>query len=269
MTTSAFSRNRASRYLTPQARFFNISFDSISESALVQYIVAQAKLGFGGDVITINLDHLRRLTLDAEFRQTVQKAKVRIADGMPIIWASRLQGKPLPERVTGSNLIYSLTEAAADNDLSIFFLGGADDTAQRTADILKAKYPKLQVAGVYAPPFGFEHQLREIEHICGLLETIQPNIVYVALGSPKTERLFAHISPVVEQAWWLGVGAGFNFVTGEKLRAPQWMQRFGLEWAHRLWLEPIRLFDRYIVKGLPFFWRLMMHALVSRFRHNG
>jgi N-acetylglucosaminyldiphosphoundecaprenol N-acetyl-beta-D-mannosaminyltransferase len=120
----------------------------------------------------------------------VQSADLVVADGMPLIWTSWIMGDPLPERVCGSNLVWSMAERGAAHGFSIFLLGGGDPgTAERSAKILQQRYPGLRVAGTHFPPFGFESSPDEIQAVISKLEQTGPDVVYVALGFPKAERL--------------------------------------------------------------------------------
>ncbi|MFW6061966.1 MAG: WecB/TagA/CpsF family glycosyltransferase [Planctomycetota bacterium] len=235
---------------------------------MVNLIVDALADGRGGWVVTPNLDHLRRLRLDGQFRDVCRQASLLVADGVPLVWASRMQGTPLPERVAGSNLIFSLTEAAAVEGRSIFLLGGNPGTAEAAADEFRRRYPRIHVAGTYCPPVGFESDAEEMARIRTVLADARPDIVYVALGSPKQERLILQLRELLPQTWWLGVGVSFSFVCGDVRRAPRWMQRVGLEWLHRLCQEPRRLARRYLVHGIPFAAHLFASALYCRVRRR-
>jgi N-acetylglucosaminyldiphosphoundecaprenol N-acetyl-beta-D-mannosaminyltransferase len=166
--------------------------------------------------------------------------------------------------VAGSNLIWSLTAAAARRGASIFLLGGNPGAAQACAERMRAEYPDVRIAGLMSPPHGFEKDERAIEEILETLRAFAPKIVYLALGFPKQEALALRLAEALPSTWFVGVGISFSFVSGEVQRAPRWMQAAGLEWLHRLVQEPRRLFRRYLVDGLPFAARMFMHALRSR-----
>ena len=224
----------------------------ITETQCVDVVMQEIERCHGGTVFTMNLEHLRRLKHDRAYADRYRQATIVTADGMPLIWASRLQGTPLPERVTGSNLIWSLTAAAARNGRSVFLLGGSPGAAQKAANLLSDRYPGLRVAGVTSGPSDFRDSVDELATLAAQLAEAKPNIVYVALGCPKEEQLIARLRDALPTCWWLGVGISFSFVSGEIPRAPVWMQRGGLEWLHRLSQEPRRLAKRYLVYGLPF-----------------
>ncbi len=250
----------------PRVNLMGIAIDSITEAGLVSAIVSELSAGRGGWVVTPNLDHLRRLSGGRDFRDLCANAQWVVADGMPLIWASRLQGTPLPERVAGSNLIFSLNQALARQGRRVFFLGGDPGTARAAADKLQAQYPGLEVVGCECPEVGFERDPARMQQLRSALQQARPELVWVALGSPKQERLIEHLRHEFPATWWLGVGISFSFVCGQVQRAPRWMQSLGLEWLHRLVQEPRRLARRYLLEGLPFAVRLFSSALGARLR---
>jgi len=238
--------------------------DALSERGVVSHVHWALRAGRGGWVITPNLDHLRRARRDAEFAGMLREADLVVADGMPLIWASRLQGTPLPERVAGSSLVWTLAESAAREGRSLYLLGGAPGAAEGAARVLQERYPSLRIAGYHCPPMGFEHNADEMQTIRESIVTAKPDIIYVALGSPKQERLIRELRPCRANAWWLGVGISLSFICGQVHRAPRWMQWIGLEWVHRLAQEPRRLARRYLVEGLPYAAALMTRAAKRR-----
>jgi N-acetylglucosaminyldiphosphoundecaprenol N-acetyl-beta-D-mannosaminyltransferase len=222
---------------------------AITEAQCVDYLLRELEAGRGGFGITVNLEIFRQCQADAASREIVDGCDLWVADGMTILWASRLQGTPLPERVCGSNLIWSLSAGAAEHGRSVYFLGGNPGTAERAARILSQRYPGFRVAGAYCPAFGFERNEAEIDTIRQRIADARPDIVYIALGFPKGEHLIQRIRTAAPAAWWLGVGISFSFVCGDVKRAPAWMQHSGLEWVHRLMQEPRRLGQRYLIHG--------------------
>ncbi len=236
----------------PAVPLLGVAFHAVTERQCIDHILDELDARRGGTVVTPNLDILRRCTRDVRFSALVAESNLVIADGMPLVWASRIQGTPLPQRVAGSNLISSLSAAAANRNRSVFLLGGSPGTAESAARILQERSPTLRVVGTHCPPMGFETDEAKLDEIIQMIIRAGPDIVFVALGSPKQELLVDRIRGVLPHAWWLGVGASFSFLCGEVKRAPRWMQHSGLEWVHRLFQEPKRLFKRYIVAGIPF-----------------
>ena len=246
----------------PSIRLHGVRLHAITERKAIEHILEELDAGRGGTVVTPNLDHIRRATRDLSFGALVAEADLVVADGMPLIWASRLQGTPLPQRVAGSDLISTLSAAAGNRGKSIFLLGGAPGTAEAAAEVLKRDNPPLKIVGTYCPPIGFEENDAEMARIITMLKAAAPDIVFVALGSPKQENLIQRIRSILPKSWWLGVGISFSFLCGDVRRAPRWLQRIGLEWLHRLSQDPKRLFHRYIIVGLPFGAQLMTRAAV-------
>jgi N-acetylglucosaminyldiphosphoundecaprenol N-acetyl-beta-D-mannosaminyltransferase len=167
-----------------------------------------------------------------------------VADGLPLVWASRLQGKPLPERVAGSDLIFHLSEEAASRGFRVFLLGGGEGVAEAAAQRLIERYPSLQIVGTECPPF---RELTAEEHQA-LLDRIRgehPDLLIAAYTMPKGERWIAANLEALGVPVVVNVGAAIDFAAGRVRRAPRWMQSSGLEWAFRLSLEPRRLFGRY------------------------
>ncbi len=235
---------------------------SITERGLVDLVVT----GPGRWIITPNLDILRQGCTKPEIAELLRRADILVADGMPLIWASRLQRTPLPERVSGSHIIWSIPEAAAKAGKSIFLMGGAPGAAEACAAVLKERFPTLQVTGTHCPPFGFEKSESEMTSARAAIAAKPADIVFVALSFPKGERLIEKIRDVAPGSWWIGVGVSFSFVAGEIKKAPPWMQRLGLEWLHRLVQEPRRLARRYLIDGLPFAARLLIGSALRGLR---
>lgn len=181
---------------------------------------------------------------DAEIREEFLKADEIVADGMPMVAASRIRkGFKLPERVATTDLIHDAAQVAVERDLTFFMLG-ADETSNRlTVENLQAKYPKLRIIGRRDGYFGIDDE----DAIIAELNKLKPDIVWIAMGVPREQQF---ISRNLEKMTGVGVlktsGGLFDFLSGKRSRAPRWMQLIGLEWAYRAILEPKRLGKRYI-----------------------
>jgi len=247
-----------------QASVMGLPLDTLDHGDLVQLFLEGVRAGKGGWIVTPNLDVLRQFRADPGSRELVLAASHRVADGQPIVWASRLAGTPVPERVPGSDLVLSLPEAAARAGVRVFLLGGNPGVAADAARHLQSLNPGLQHVGSYCPPFGYEDDPEELDRIKDALRAARPTLVLIGLGFPKQERLIRTLRPEFPGAWFAGVGISLSFLTGDQSRAPTLLQRLGLEWMHRLLHEPRRLFRRYVVRGLPFSFRLFGWALAHR-----
>jgi N-acetylglucosaminyldiphosphoundecaprenol N-acetyl-beta-D-mannosaminyltransferase len=266
ITPRGTDRRRRSRV---RVDLMGLPVDQLTEDDTIETVLEAVRAGRGGCLFTPNLQHMQAFAAgtDAAVYERASKlpgARLVVADGMPLIWASRLRGTPLPERVAGSNLIWTLTAGAARKGAAIFLLGGNPGAAEACAERMRAEYPDVQIAGLMAPKHGFEKDEHAIEEIVAQLRAAAPDIVYLALGFPKQEELALRLAPLMPTTWFVGVGISFSFVAGDVQRAPRWMQATGLEWIHRLVQEPRRLFRRYLVDGVPFAARMFAHALRSR-----
>ena len=245
----------------PTIELMGMRLHAVTEAQAIGHILAELSAGRGGWVVTPNLDHLRRFRQDPQVRDLYATAGLSLADGMPLIWAARLHGTPLPGRVPGSGLIWSLSAAAAAAGRSMYLLGGDPGSADEAAKILRERHPNVRITGTDCPAMGFERSESAMRDLIDRVVKADPDIVYVALGSPKQEWLIGQIHQHLPRAWWIGVGISFSFVAGRVRRAPAWMQNTGLEWLHRLAQEPRRLAKRYLVQGLPFAARLLVWAV--------
>jgi N-acetylglucosaminyldiphosphoundecaprenol N-acetyl-beta-D-mannosaminyltransferase len=197
-------------------------------------------------VVTPNVDHTLLLKKHVELQRAYEQAALVLADGMPVVLASRLFGKPLPERVAGSDLVPALFAAVTPaNPLRVFLLGAAPGVAVRAARAIEQCYPGVLPVGCLSPPFGFENDAAENEIILRAVAEAQPHVLIVGLGAPKQELWVYRHAHLLKVNVALCVGATIDFLAGEKARAPRWMQQSGLEWLHRLATEPRRLAGRY------------------------
>jgi N-acetylglucosaminyldiphosphoundecaprenol N-acetyl-beta-D-mannosaminyltransferase len=253
----------------PTVPLMGLDVAAVSERDTIDYVLDGLGRRRGGWICTANLDILRQWRGSADVRELVAAADLVVADGMPLLWAGGLQGSPFPERVAGSSLILSLTAAASDAGASVFLLGGNPGTADAAAAKLTSLSPQLRVAGTLCPPFGFDTDPAWLDRIEQTLRETAPDIVFVGLGFPKQERLIAELRGGLPTTWFVSCGVSFSFVAGEIPRAPETLQRLGLEWLHRMVHEPKRLYRRYLFHGVPFLVPLLYSALAFRVRHAG
>jgi N-acetylglucosaminyldiphosphoundecaprenol N-acetyl-beta-D-mannosaminyltransferase len=242
---------------TPKICLFDLDFDDLTASGLLGRIAGAVRARDRCWVATANVHLLCLADRDPDFRTVLRQADVITADGMPIIWISRLIGRPLTQRVTGSDLLLPLAERAAAEGWRLFFCGGEPGVAERVTEFLGARSPDLNVVGCACPFFTDAEALVDRSANATLLAAIRraaPDVLLVAFGQPKQEQwIHAHLSsgalgvPVA-----IGVGASFDFLAGRQRRAPTWMRQGGLEWAHRLLTQPVRLGPRYARDALTF-----------------
>jgi len=205
-------------------------------------------------VVTPNVDHIVRLDTQSEFKSLYAKSDYIFADGMPIVWASKMCPQQLPERVTGADLFVALCKGGIDNGLSIFVLGGMPGQENELLKSFAQTYPGLKV-NIFCPSMQFTPDSVEADEAIKRIQKEQPNILFVCLGMPKQEFFaFRYKREQIKNnvPLILCVGAAMEFALGQKKRAPLWMQKIGMEWFWRLASEPRRLWQRYTVQGSKF-----------------
>jgi N-acetylglucosaminyldiphosphoundecaprenol N-acetyl-beta-D-mannosaminyltransferase len=250
----------------PTVSLMGLRLARIDRHGLLDHMFAALKSRIGGWLVTANLDFLRRYVIDPGMRDLYDQADVRVADGMPLVWACRLQGDRVPERIAGSSLVWLLVERAAAEGRSIYLLGGAPGANERAAQVLLKKHPTLKLCGSSCPQVGSPPSPVEVEALQAAIVPLQPDILLVGLGSPKQEHLIRALRKVLPATWMIGIGISLSFVAGDIKRAPIWMRKLGLEWIHRMLQEPRRLMKRYLIDDLPFVLRLFPRALLTRLR---
>ena len=245
---------------------FGIKIDAIRMNEAVASLRAWINEGSSECryVVTPNVDHTVLLQENEDLVKSYEEAHLILADGHPIVWASRLLRQPLPERVAGSELVPALFDSYNDGKggkLKVFLLGAMPGVGAIAAANIKKQWDHVETVGVYSPPFGFEKDPEENNYILGRIALTRPDVVIVGLGAPKQEIwVNNHFQQMNAQAA-LCVGATIDFLAGEQKRAPVWMQKGGVEWLHRMCSQPKRLVKRYAKDAWIFpqlVWRQMM-----------
>ncbi|WMS44299.1 WecB/TagA/CpsF family glycosyltransferase [Acuticoccus sp. MNP-M23] len=242
----------------PTQRLFGVSVSGLDMAATVERIIHWSGRRPARNVVTTNLDHVMKLRTDPRFRRVYEEADLVTADGMPFVWMSEHEGTPLPGRVTGSDMIGPVMQAAAAAGRRVFLFGSTMERLHTAAKRLKADNPRLEFAGAYAPPFGFDRDPDIQAELTQMIRTVRPDIILVALGAPKQEMWSARMADNVRHGVFLNIGGGLDFLSGEIRRAPAFMQKMGLEWLWRASTEPFRLGGRYlgILVRLPGLYRM-------------
>jgi N-acetylglucosaminyldiphosphoundecaprenol N-acetyl-beta-D-mannosaminyltransferase len=199
--------------------------------------------------VTANLHYAMLSHEMPELREVNRRAAFILADGAPLVWGSRRRGTPLPERVTGSDLIYDLAGLCASRGYPLFLMGGAPGVAERAAANLAARSPGLKVAGTFCPPFR-EPSPQEHREQLDLIRSSGASVLMLASTMPRGEMWICRNLEDLGVPLCVNIGAGLDFAAGRISRAPRWMQRSGLEWSYRLALEPGRLGPRYLRNAL-------------------
>lgn len=242
---------------------FDVPFAKVTLSELIYELEEVIKKDEHIHLHTVNVDHLVIAHKQKNFKQVMKNADIIVADGMPIVWYSKLIRKPLPERITGVDLSYLLCEKSAQSNFKLFFLGAKDGVGNQAKVNLEKKYPGVQIVGVYSPtPAEINDDLKS-QKIVEMINDSGTNVLLVALGAPKQEYWISKYLPYLKTNINIGVGATLDFMSGNIKRAPVLFQKIGLEWLYRLCSEPKRLFKRYIIND-SYFIVLLLKDLLKR-----
>ena len=234
-------------------KFMNTEIDNLTMKETIDEIDKLIKKDKNAYVVTPNVDHIVKLETDKELQEVYKDADLILTDGKPLIWISKFYKTPIKEKISGSDLFPLLCEMAAEKGYNMFFLGAGEGVANKAAQNLTNKFPKLNIVGTYSPPFGFEKDKKEIEKIINMVNKANTQILIVGLGCPKQEKFIHKYRKELNVPISLGLGASLDFEAGNLKRAPKWMSDNGLEWLYRLSKEPKRMFKRYIVDDVKIF----------------
>lgn len=226
--------------------------DNLSMEESLQAINGFIETGKPRQHVAVNVDKLVKASRDEALRDIINSCALVNADGMPVVWASRLLGKSLKERVAGVDLFEALMKRSSEKGWRVYLLGAREEVVSGVKDVYEARYPGLNIAG-YRNGYWSEDEER------GVVEGIKnarPDILFVAISSPMKERFMNRYLEEIGVPFAMGVGGTFDVAVGKVKRAPLWMQRFGLEWFYRFLQEPRRMFRRYFIDDVAFLWLL-------------
>ncbi len=240
-----------------QVKILNVSLDNFSKVEFIE------KLKDGGFVITPNVDHLMKLQKDPEFYQVYQEADYRVCDSKILMYAAKILGTPIKDKLSGSDLFPAFYQYYKDDEnVKIFLLGAAKGVARKAQEKINAQVGREMVVGAYSPCFGFEKDEAECDYIIDLINQSDATVLCVGVGSPKQEKWIAKYKDrLTNIKLFMGIGATIDFEAGHVARSPKWMSELGIEWLYRLMSEPQRLAKRYLIEDLPFFWLLLQQKL--------
>lgn len=206
--------------------------------------------------VVVNVNKLVKASRDAGLREIINDCALVNVDGMPVVWASRLLGKPLKARVAGVDLFEALMQRASTKQWRVFLLGAREEVVSGVKSLYEAKYPGLVVAGYRNGYWKADEEPAVVEQI----KAAQADLLFVAISSPKKEQFLGQYQAEMKIPFAMGVGGTFDVAVGKVKRAPLWMQNNGLEWFYRFLQEPRRMFKRYFIDDIAFFWLLAKEA---------
>lgn len=252
----------------PEVYIGGVRFDIVSRFQALERMTGFITEGGSHLVCAVNLDSVVQCQLDSAFRETVNRSSLSLADGMGIVYASRLIGCALPENVGGRLLFIDFCRVSAERGYRIFLLGGEPGIPERAAKALTAMFPRLQIAGAFAPPMGFQLHSDANEECLRAIRATAPQALFVAFGAPKQEKWLSSNLARLEVPISMGVGYTFDLLAGKFPEPPKWMTSVGLEWAFRLWHDPLRLAKRYLWRDLRFLPMLFSEIWCHRCKVN-
>jgi N-acetylglucosaminyldiphosphoundecaprenol N-acetyl-beta-D-mannosaminyltransferase len=232
----------------PCVAILGVAVDNLTMAEVLKVVEQQIVEGSFHQIATANVDFLVNSVGDDELREILNRCDVVLADGMPLVWASRFLGTNVRERVAGADLVPQLARLSSQRGYRIFMLGADEESSAGAARWMQRNFPGVCIAGRYSPRF---QPLEEMNHedILLRIEEAKPDILFVAFGNPKQEKWIAMHRHRLRVPVCIGVGGSFEFLSGKLRRAPVWMQQNGLEWIYRMIQEPSRLAKRYFNNG--------------------
>jgi exopolysaccharide biosynthesis WecB/TagA/CpsF family protein len=245
--------------------FSNLGIDNLSfEEALseIKNIIEKKK----GYIVTPNAAHIVLIEKDREFKEIYDNASLVLADGVPIIWCSKLLGQPLKEKCSGSDLFEEICRIAFALNKNIFLLGGANGSERIACEKLRMIFPGIKVKS-YNPEFGFENNQGQTNAIINIINEFKTDVLFVFVGTPKSEKWIYRNINKINISIACPFGAALSYFAGTVKRSPFWMQECGLEWFWRLMNEPDRLWKRYLI-GNIYFLGIVLKECVKRMKHR-
>ena len=239
-----------------KVKILNVLIDNLSATELLEKLES-------GVVVTPNIDHMMKLQSDSDFVKVYEAADYRVCDSQLLYYASKFLGTPIKERISGSDLFPAFYEYHKHNEnIKIFLLGGLEGVAHEAQTQINRKVGRKMVIGSHSPSFGFEKNEQECLAIVDMINRSGATVLAVGVGAPKQEKwIYKYKALMPNVKIFLAVGATIDFEAGNIKRSPEWMSELGLEWLYRLLSEPKRLWKRYLVDDVPFFWLILKQKL--------
>lgn len=247
-----------------RAQVGHLSFSIVTGQQVLEYVESALLCGRGGRAVTPNMQMMAMAQDEPDLIELIEEHDLVLADGMPIVWASKIAGCPLPERVAGSDLIGDLLGMAHWHGHRVFLLGGEPGSCDAAMARIVREFPGATVVGHEAPQIGLSPAPGQMNELSEQLIAARPDMVFAAFGFPKQELLCLELAKACPNAWFFNIGMGLSYFGGVRARAPKLWQTLGAEWVWRLMMEPRRLAGRYLAGALPSTLRLMCWALRTR-----
>ncbi len=240
----------------PSRHLFDVRIDALTTAQVMEAFdeaVAERRRLL---ITVVNAAKMVNIDRDAGLRRAVLGADLILADGMSIVWACRFLRTPLPERVTGIDLMMRMLARCHEKKLRVYLFGAKEDVLARAIERIRSEYPGVEIAGSRN---GY-YEPHEEESIARDIAAAKPDVLFVGMSSPRKEKFLAHYARLMDVPVYHGVGGAFDVLAGKVRRAPEFVQRVGLEWAYRMLQEPRRLFKRYLDTNSVFIARVLREA---------
>ena len=242
----------------PTVNILGVDIAAIDMKWLLSFTKKNVKK-LSGDYICVSNVHTTVTSFeDAEYREVQNGAMLAIPDGGPLSSVGRRRGAKMMERTTGPNYMDEILKISVENRYRHFFYGSTEDTLNKMKVKLEKDYPGIQIVGMYSPPFRLMTE-EEDKQMISEINSASPDFLWVGLGAPKQEKWMANHQGKVK-GLMVGVGAAFDYFAENIKRAPNWMQRYNLEWLYRLMQDPKRLFKRYFKTNSKFIWNAVVRG---------
>src|SRR5437868_3071272 len=237
--------------MLPRVNVLGVGVHAVNMRSTISYLEAWIRDGVKGYACLAGVHGVMEAQRDPCVKSIFANALLVAPDGMPTVWMGHMQGYSTMQRVFGPDLMIEIMSGQEFRSCVHFFCGGEPGIAERLRETMLRRFPWVQIAGTYSPPFRPMTRIEEGE-LEDKVRSIRPDIIWVGLSTPKQERFMARYLSTLDTKLMIGVGAAFLFHTGAIKDSPRWMKRTGLQWFHRLMQEPRRLWRRYLMNNLPF-----------------
>jgi N-acetylglucosaminyldiphosphoundecaprenol N-acetyl-beta-D-mannosaminyltransferase len=247
--------------MNPAITLMGCRIDNLSMEETLGRIEEFIRSGKPHQHVVVNVDKLVKASRDEELRRIINACALVNVDGMPVVWASRLLGKPLKERVAGVDLFEALMRRSGERGWRVFLLGARSEVVAAVAATYGRRYPGLVIAGWRD---GYWQGEAQEAAVAEQIRASGADLLFVAIGSPRKEQFLGRWQETMRIPFAMGVGGTFDVAIGRVKRAPRWMQRAGLEWFYRFLQEPRRMFHRYFIEDMAFIWLLLKEMAHTR-----
>jgi N-acetylglucosaminyldiphosphoundecaprenol N-acetyl-beta-D-mannosaminyltransferase len=240
-----------------KANVLGVGVHAVNMHSAATILKTHISTNMKGYVCLTGVHGVMEVQRDSGLKSVFADALLVAPDGMPTVWMGRLQGFHTMERVFGPDLMLEIIGRNEFRDCVHFFCGGAPGVAESLREEMTRRFPWVKIAGTFAPPFR-EMTAEEERDLSGQIRSLQPDIIWVGLSTPKQELFMARYLPILDTKLMIGVGAAFLYHTGAIRDSPTWVKRAGLQWVHRFIQEPGRLWRRYLLNNPVFIFLVLL-----------